>query len=33
MAANAGWDIYPIGGACTPGDIPHGMSVFLVLVG
>jgi predicted metal-binding protein len=32
MAARAGWDIYPIGKACCPQDIPHGLELGLVLV-
>lgn len=32
MAAEAGWDIYPIGMDCKPADVPHGTLVGLVLV-
>ena len=32
MAARAGWDIYPIGGATSPSDVPHGTILGLVLV-
>jgi predicted metal-binding protein len=32
MAANAGWDVYPIGGSLSPSDIPHGSRFGLVLV-
>ena len=32
MAARAGWDIYPIGKASCPEDIPHGLEMGLVLV-
>jgi predicted metal-binding protein len=31
MAANVGWDIYPIGGSCQPGDVPRGSLCGLVL--
>ncbi len=31
MAANAGWDVYPIGGTCTPESVPHGMLMGLML--
>ena len=32
MAANVGWDIYPIGGSCQPGDVPRGSLCGVVLV-
>jgi predicted metal-binding protein len=32
MAANVGWDIYPIGGSCRPGDVPRGSICGIVLV-
>lgn len=32
MAANTGWDVYPIGGACQPQSIPHGSLMGLVLL-
>lgn len=32
MAAEAGWDIYPIGLDCKGADVPHGTLVGLVLV-
>lgn len=32
MAAEAGWDIYPIGMDCKPANVPHGTLVGLVLV-
>ena len=32
LAAGAGWDIYPIGSDCTPGNIPRGTLLGLVLV-
>jgi predicted metal-binding protein len=32
MAANVGWDIYPIGGSCRPGDVPRGSLCGIVLV-
>ena len=32
MAAKVGWDVYPIGSSCQPGDIPHGTLMGLVLV-
>ncbi len=32
MAANVGWDIYPIGGNCRPGDVPRGSICGVVLV-
>jgi predicted metal-binding protein len=32
MAAEAGWDIYPIGMDCKPADVPHGTLVGLVLI-
>jgi predicted metal-binding protein len=31
MAANVGWDIYPVGGTCRPGDVPRGSLCGLVL--
>jgi predicted metal-binding protein len=33
MAANAGWDVYPIGGTCRPGDVPQGALMGLVMLG
>lgn len=32
MAANAGWDIYPIGSTCQPGDAARGSILGLVLI-
>lgn len=32
MAAEAGWDIYPIGGTCTPKSVPRGNLMGLVMV-
>jgi predicted metal-binding protein len=32
MAANVGWDIYPVGSSCRPGDVPRGSLCGLVLV-
>jgi len=32
MATKAGWDVYPIGGATSPEDVPHGLRVALVLI-
>jgi len=32
MAANVGWDMYPIGGTCGPEDVPKGSLMGLVLV-
>ena len=32
MAARAGWDIYPIGKATPPSEVPHGTLVGLVLI-
>ncbi len=32
MAANAGWDVYPLGGSSRPGDAPRGSLHGLVLV-
>lgn len=32
MAARAGWDIYPIGGATSPSDVPHGVRLGLVFI-
>ena len=32
MAANVGWDMYPIGGTCRPEDVPKGSLMGLVLV-
>jgi hypothetical protein len=32
MAAEAGWDIYPIGSNCNPENVPHGTLLGLVLV-
>jgi predicted metal-binding protein len=33
MAANVGWDIYPIGSRCTAEQIPHAIRVGLILIG
>jgi predicted metal-binding protein len=32
MAAEAGWEIFPIGSDCNPAHVPHGTLVGLVLV-
>ena len=32
MAAQVGWEIYPVGGNCVPESIPHGLMMGLVLV-
>lgn len=32
MAAEAGWDVYPIGSNCDPDNVPHGTLLGLVLV-
>lgn len=32
MAAEAGWDMYPIGCDCNPDNVPHGALLGLVLV-
>ncbi len=32
MAARVGWDVYPIGGSLTPGDVPHGTLLGLILL-
>jgi predicted metal-binding protein len=32
MAARAGWDIYPIGDATEPSEVPHGLRLGLVLI-
>ncbi len=32
MAAEVGWDIYPIGNATLPAEVPYGMRLALVLV-
>lgn len=32
MAANVGWDVYPIGGSVSPDDVPRASSYGLVLV-
>ena len=32
MAANVGWDIYPIGVSSQPADVPHGNRLGLVLI-
>jgi len=32
MAAEAGWDMYPIGTDCNPENVPHGTLLGLVLV-
>ena len=32
MAARVGWDVYPIGGACEPENVPRGSLMGLVLV-
>ena len=33
MATNAGWDIYPIGEATLPSEVPCGLRLALVLIG
>ncbi|MEW6079874.1 MAG: DUF2284 domain-containing protein [Thermodesulfobacteriota bacterium] len=33
MAARAGWETYPIGGTCRPGDVPQGALMGLVMLG
>jgi len=32
MAARVGWDVYPIGGTCQPGDVPQATLMGLVLI-
>ena len=32
MAANVGWDIYPIGSTCRPGDVPRASICGIVLI-
>lgn len=32
MVTEAGWEIYPIGGSCSPSDIPYATLVGLVLI-
>jgi predicted metal-binding protein len=32
MAAKVGWDIYPIGTATSPSEVPHGLRLALVLI-
>jgi predicted metal-binding protein len=32
MAANAGWDVYPLGRNECPPDVPHGVALGLVLI-
>lgn len=32
MAASVGWDVYPIGRATKPSDVPHGVRLGLVLI-
>ena len=32
MAAKVGWDIYPIGRATLPSEVPHGLRLALVLI-
>lgn len=32
MAAKVGWDVYPIGGTCQPGDVPQATLMGLVLI-
>jgi predicted metal-binding protein len=32
MAARVGWDVYPIGGTCQPGDVPMATLMGLVLI-
>jgi predicted metal-binding protein len=32
MAANVGWEVYPIGRSLSPSDIPHGTRLGLVLI-
>jgi len=31
MAAEVGWEVYPIGGSCTPESVPHGILMGLLL--
>ena len=32
MAARVGWDLYPIGGALSPSEVPYGARLGLVLI-
>jgi predicted metal-binding protein len=32
MAAKVGWEVYPIGGTCQPGDVPYATLMGLILV-
>ena len=32
MAARVGWDVYPVGGATTASEVPHGVRLGLVLI-
>jgi len=32
MAAKVGWDVYPIGAAISPSEVPHGTKLGLVLI-
>ena len=32
MAARVGWDVYPVGGATSPSEVPHGLRLGLVLI-
>jgi predicted metal-binding protein len=32
MAARVGWDVYPIGGATKPSEVPYGVRLGLVLI-
>jgi predicted metal-binding protein len=32
MGAKVGWDVYPIGGTCQPGDVPQATLMGLILV-
>ena len=32
MAARVGWDVYPVGGATSPSEVPHGVRLGLVFI-
>jgi len=32
MAANVGWDVYPIGATISPSEVPHGTRLGLILI-
>jgi hypothetical protein len=32
MATKIGWDIYPIGDATLPSEVPHGLRLGLVFI-